>query len=281
MRENIAYAKLVSAADMELFYRSIIDKNNANYEKAYNFLNSKKGKIIEAYHRVDNDFDKIQKNYDIEHKLYNDAYRNKKCICGSDLVYISSHGFYGCRNYSNKSVEHNNFLNQYPPFYKLERWYPKTNGWLATIREIAEIGKKVPTSAILIFLNNLGLDDLAMKYEGIDSWTLVNRISCNKIEATEFEKEVELKLKEKYDRVFPQQAIKYKYVGGSDKFCFLDFLVMTDDELIIYECKTTNAEKDERQRFDYIELLKKAASDKGVKHEVIFKYIIKEEQWKI
>lgn len=280
---KIIYARLATGSEVESFKNSIKAKNEASYKKYKSYLDKHKDKIIESYDSIYQRFVDIENENHDQHRSYVRAFNNKKCTCGSDVVFVETHGFWGCVNYKDTSVQHKNFINPTEWEYEYYLKEPKkvnTSDWLRSLKEMSGLERKINHASILSFLEKNGKEDLKMIFEEESSWESVNRLKNANFKAKGFEGDVYNILIEMYGakNVFSQQPIKYQYEGMESRFCFLDFLVMdrTNNKVIIVECKLSDQEKNDFQREQYMDLTSFAMKSKGIKMGLDFIYITPE-----
>src|SRR5690606_12467097 len=267
--------------EVDEFLQSIARKNELEYARSREYLEKNKKKILSSYEELKSKFFDIQKQILKEKERYIFAYNNDKCICGGNIKYIESHGFYGCDNYS-KNERHFNFIGKehLVEHYTRDR-HINTNGWIVSIKDMSGLQKSIRNSSIFKFLIDNGKDDITLLFEGKSSEDQLNKFKNANKRAKGFEKEAEEFLRSKYKNVYPQQAFKYKKYGSSEKYAILDFLVTTDEKYIIYECKLDSVYEDEIQKQNYIDIVSFLMKEKGNNKQLEFKYLIKGDKWKI
>ena len=274
------YARWVHYSELLSFIKSIQTKNETNYQKNISYLEKRKKKILETFDIV---VEKYQQEYDLQYdriESYKNAYENDICTCGSPIRFVESHNFYGCTNYTDKSQYHFNFLNK--PFHEVEYYlnrepYINTNQWVNEVRSLSDLDKSVSTSNVFQFLIENGKYDLSLIYCNRPTEDIVNRYKGAKKRSLAFEEEALQKLLSIYpnDKVNAQQAIKYKYFDQQEKFAICDFIVTTNDKVIIYEAKLDSMYADEVQKEKYIDLVSYIIKSKNMPFELEFKYIVK------
>lgn len=280
MEKSLMYSKWVHPSELLSFIKSIQTKNEANYRKNKFYLEKRKQKILETFELV---VDKYQQEYNLQAKRiesYKNAYDNDTCTCGAPVRFIESHNFYGCTNYTDKSSYHFNFFNrtfQDAEYYLNRTPYINTNQWVNEVRSLADIDKSVSTSNVFQFLIENGKYDLSLVYCNRPTEDIVNRYKGAKKRSLIFEEEARQRLIKRHpkDKVIAQQAIKYKYFDQQEKFAICDFIVTTQDKVIIYEAKLDEMYTDEVQKEKYVELVNYIIQSKNIEFELEFKYIVK------
>lgn len=274
------FARWVHPSELLSFIKSIQTKNETNYRKNKEYLGKRKTKILETFDIVAH---KYSEEYDRQVKKKNDyrkAYVQEKCTCGGEVRFIESHNFYGCSNYHDRSVYHFNFFNtniNHHSYYLNYDPYINTNQWVNEVRSIAEIDKSVSTSNVFQFLLENGKGDISLKYNNRPTEYIVNKFKGAKKRSVEFEQQALEYLSSIHpdDKINPQQAIKYKYFDQQEKYAICDFIVTTNDKVIIYEAKLDAIYTDEVQKEKYIDLVSYIINSKQLPFDLEFKYIVK------
>lgn len=276
------YAKTVTPFEVNAFLASINAKNEESYKKSRHYLEANKQKIIDAYNQVKQSFVLQEEEHIKEHKRYVWAKKNNKCICGANTVYVKDYDFWGCENFSDKSVQHRNFVKQNEWDLRLldSPFQVNTSDWLRSVKEISGIERKTNHASLLKFLENNNLQDLSMVFEGFSTWDKVNRLKNANKKAKGFENEVYEKLVQIHgaSNVYPQQGFKYQLIGSESKYAIIDFLVMDYErlEIVLYECKLKDSYKDDMQRDLYIDVVYHAMTTKGINMNLQFVYVTKD-----
>lgn len=280
MYKSIMYAKWAHPSELLSFIKSIKEKNEKNYQKNILYLEKRKDEILKTFDVVEQKYkDEYQSQID-RIASYHNANFQGNCTCGSDVRYIEQYGFYGCTNYRDKSVYHHNFVGKdeaYIRQYTDREPYINTNQWVNEIRSFAGIDKSVSTANVFEFLIKNGKHDISLQYNNRPTEDIVNRFKGAKKRSVDFEEQARLHLLSLHpnDKITPQQAIKYKYFDEQEKFAICDFIVTTDDKVIIYEAKLDFVYTDEVQKEKYIELVSYLIESKSLNFELEFRYIVK------
>lgn len=274
------YARWVHHSELLSFIKSIQTKNEKNYLKNKSYLQKRKDEILKTFDLV---ADKYKNEYQSQIDRiasYHNAHFQDNCTCGADVYYIESHGFYGCTNYKDKSVQHLNFRGKdinHVRYYTNRQPYVNTNQWVSEIRSLSGIDKSVSTANVFEFLIENGKYDISLQYNKRPTEDIVNRFKGAKKRSLDFEEQARLHLLNLHpkDKVNSQQAIKYKYFDEQEKFAICDFIVTTEDTVIIYEAKLDSVYIDEVQKEKYIELVSYLINSKNLNFKLDFRYIVK------
>lgn len=253
---NIEYARQATKEEVDNFFSYLKSKKDKKSMSCENVLSDNFDLLIRKYKEYESaifaENEEIERIYKLELKSINDD----KCTCGSDLRYISSHGFYGCVNYRSKGY-HKNFKNKDGSLrVPYKRSPDKAKSYLSDI--ISELGlkQKLKAKALHQFYTNQGLDDLKLKYLGEPYDILINRYAEVKKTAKDFENYCYTRLLPLYTNVIKEFPIRYKLFGESDNICSIDILCSNEKEVDIYECKTTKSDINPDQNNLYLSLIK-------------------------
>lgn len=281
-QNNLIYARFVSPGEIKSFLKHVEEINKRDYQKSYNHILKNKDAILANYQDLSKKFEEIEKENTLFFRKCQLAKLREKCICGADVVFVEDYGFWGCTNYKDKSVQHLNFIDA--DDWKIRRyltnpWPAYTSDWLKTIKDMSGLERKVKHSSLFKFIIENGGEDLSLKHEGFLSETKFNRLKGAKKRSVAFERKAFDMLADKYgvSNVWAQQGIKYQYYEQSEHYAIMDFFVFTDTEAIIYECKTSESDYDERQKERYIELTSFYMKKKNIDLPLTFKYITENE----
>ena len=186
---KILYAKPMTDVEVKSFYSFLNSKSKNLKESSNSIINNIGQKLIEAYHKIDSEFYKEQYDNNQTHKRYMNAYMSDRCVCGSDLIYVSLNGgFYGCKNY--KSVcNHKNFMDHKKNNWGVPKLYESTKpkSYLSSIIQSLSLKGEINTKSLLKFYSDNGLEDLGKKYCNTDANDLINRFQKAKKVANNFE----------------------------------------------------------------------------------------------
>lgn len=274
------YARWVHHSELLSFIKSIQAKNEKNYLKNKSYLQKRKDEILKTFDLVADKYkNEYQSQIDRIASYYN-AHFQDNCTCGADVYYVESHGFYGCKNYKDKSVQHLNFRGKdvnHVRYYTNREPYVNTNQWVSEIRSLSGIDKSVSTANVFEFLIENGKYDISLQYNKRPTEDIVNRFKGAKKRSLDFEEQARLHLVSLHpnDKVNSQQAIKYKYFDEQEKFAICDFIVTTEDTVIIYEAKLDSVYIDEVQKEKYIDLVSYLINSKNLNFKLDFRYIVK------
>src|SRR5690606_9288783 len=107
---RIIYARLATGSEVKAFMDSINAKNESSYKKYKSYLFRNKDKIIDAYESIYQRFVETEEEKHVQHGRYVSAFDSKKGTCGSEVIFIESGGFGGCKNFKDTSVKPKNFF---------------------------------------------------------------------------------------------------------------------------------------------------------------------------
>lgn len=250
---QIEYARKATPQEVSKFKKFFKDKNKKLEESSQKIISEMRDELIDAYNLFAYYIWEEQEEINSQYEKYKKAFENKKCVCGSDVKYINSHGFYGCTNY--KSVgEHRNFIKdeKHPSkrVNQLLKHYP------TSIIKRLNLTGKITAKYLFLFLESEGLEDLNLKYLNIPYLETINTYQIVSKNAFDFEKESYKKLINRFDKAQLQFPIIYKIKGEKENMCFIDILCSNDKEVVIYECKASEMSTDDKQIEKYLSLIK-------------------------
>ena len=249
---DIEYAKIMTKSEVDSFYSFLKSKQGIEVD-----FDAYKSRIIEIHNRINKECESILNNRYEEHieevSNYNDyvnevnlLIKNKKCLCGGNLRYISSYNFWGCLNYKDSSQHHFNFNGKDLPYFK-EREYRNieyfkysilSNNWLKDI--LNELNVKSRPIRLYEYIMKIGLEDLKSKYNNLKSENVLT--SLNNTKSRTKKEEIEI-----YDyfsmlglKLNKQLPIKYKLKGQKEKKCFIDLVLSNEDYIFVVEIKTNS-----------------------------------------
>lgn len=278
--DNLIFAKFVPRIEVDDFIEAIRKRNELNFTKSKNYLENHKKEVVDAYKELDDKFESLRNKYISEHEARVYAHENECCACGGKLVYIESHGFWGCVDYRDESKYHFNFVGEkfFDKSYYLDSPLEVSVGqWVTTIKHMASLPNTMKTSSIFKFLIDNDCCDLAMKYGDESTIEKVNNYRGAFKKGTDFELEAKEKLSKIHKKLHYQQPIKYQYHGRQQMFAIPDFIAVEEDAVIVYECKYSPELADDMQRDLYIRLLSFIMKQKDMLgKELLFKYLFPE-----
>jgi len=273
MKNNtIEYARCMSKSECENFFSRLIASSNRKINSYTVTLEQNKSKLIEAYNKYALLTEENSKHVEKEFQEDYSAFVNKRCVCGSEVTYITGFNFYGCSNFKEK-VRHKNFIDKENGPYK-HRVEPSTS-YITKILYDLDLKTILNAKALFNFYCELGFPDLSLKYNGQPYSKTINTYTNVKKAASEFEKKSVEYLKSIYPIVIPQFGILYKIAGKNEAKCFIDALCSNSKEVHIYECKTSKWDVDDEQKNLYISLINHI-ENKG--REVNFSYLFEKKR---
>lgn len=278
--DNIIFAKFVPRIEVDDFIKAIQKKNELNFIKSKSYLENHKEEVINSYKELDSKFESLRQQYISEHEARVIAYESDCCACGSDLIYIESHNFWGCKNYLNKDVYHFNFrggASHHLSNYLDKPFDVSVGQWVSTIKHMSGLPNTMKISAIFKFLIDNGFCDLAMKYCNESTIEKVNNYRGAFKKGTDFELEAKDMLLKMHKNLYYQQPIKYQYHERQQMYAIPDFIAVEDDRVVIYECKYSEDLIDDMQKDLYIRIISFIMNQKNMSEkELSFKYIFHE-----
>lgn len=276
--EKLIYARWASKVEVAEFISGIDRKNKRDYQKSLAYLENKKDVILTNYDLLQETYERIFEDNTAKRELMFYAYENNTCTCGSEPVFIETHGFWGCKNYLDKSVDHINFIGR-DEQEMLEIVKNKTrlitDNWVTILKNKCGLPKSITIFSLYQFVINNGGFCLGERYEGVNVLHKLNNYRNAIKEGVVFEKEVAEILSKKHDNLFHQQAIKYQYQGRNQLYAIPDFIAVDDHDISIYECKLHGDLIDDRQRHKYMELVSFIMREKKIEKSLLFFYVYK------
>jgi len=270
---HLEYAKKMSKEETDKFYSFLNSKHEEKINTAQSTIENNPDKLIKAYHdfhfKSKLQMAKVKQEVD----RANECFKKGLCECGNILKSFTNRyngqTFMGCPDYLDETKTHRawNYLKEldYTPIFK---------NWLSTIINSLDLKGKIHTKFLLMFFEANGLEDLQLKYCGLDSKILINRFTTVKKTSSEFElRQVEI-LRNHWPVVLYQFPIKYKYNGEKEKSCFIDILCSNDDEIKIYECKTDMYNVNEDQMRLYVDCIKYINTHLKINKKLTVDYLI-------
>lgn len=283
LMENLIYARWTKPLEIESFINSIKEKNEKTYIKSLSYLNHHKYDIIKNYHLLDETYNKIITKNKAKREMLEKALINGNCTCGASVFYVEEYSRYFCEEYDNDYAYHFNFIGfeKYSDTIINEKCYLNTTRWVTELKHKSSLPKSVKISDLYKFIMSLGLPCLSEKNGGESVLTKLNDYMDAIKKGVHFEKDVKEILEKKYDTVYYHQGIKYQYESRRPRFAIPDFIVSTDDEIIIFECKVNESLKDDMQRHKYLTVVKFLMEEKNIIKNLSFQYVYLDENNKI
>lgn len=226
--------------------------------------------LLEQYHHTEKTYLLVSSETKKEYHKAELIQQSKKCICGCELQFIDSFGFWGCKNYKDTSIAHKNYEGK--EIFIWEK--PILKQYLTDIIATIGLKGKLSSKQLLAFYNENDLPDLQEKYKQGSSSDLINRYQNVKRIATDFENKTETYLRGIFAVVQPQFKVIYKYEGEKESHCILDFLCSDNTAVFIYECKTSRYDCDEKQRALYLDVIQKIIDTLKIDKDLYFRYSI-------
>jgi ssDNA-binding Zn-finger/Zn-ribbon topoisomerase 1 len=276
--EDFDYVKHASKEDVDRFFFELEQERKKKYSKSLNLLNNYKYQILSEFELIKSTYCRNAAEYPVKvAKFYEEIDRlksGKLCVCGGDLRLIDgSFGeFWGCSNYRDETVRHENYMHDRQPWVPFNK--PSVIGWAASIRSRLSLPRSLPTGCIYHFVLNNGYEDISELYHGYSEINSIYKIVDTRKKATKFELEQFELLKPKLNKVSFQLAVKYKLNGNrTEKLAFPDIVGSDDKTVYIYECKTNKSDVDIYQKELYIGLITRLLFDAGINKKVVFEYL--------
>ncbi len=283
MNKKIEYAKFMKDWETESFFKNLAIRHEQTKANTKKWFTANKDKFISAYHVYESDkldeCNKTFQKYNLELHLFD----SKKCgVCQAGLKYINygNKGFWGCPNYKKPPTnEHTSFSPDRGA--NIREWIgeikPRINThWVTMIRNSMGVGNAVQPKTLLQCLLNEGLEDLKLKYFPTANPTAkaIETYSKVKKNTSKEEKEIERILDLFFNKVIPQQGIKYKMKGEKEKYCFVDMVASTAYNVNIIEIKTNAGHIKEDQLNLYTDLTKNILLSHNDNRQVTSNFIV-------
>jgi hypothetical protein len=246
MKINLEFARWFTNEDHEKL-KSIIQYNNEknNQENQLSWLQYHSDEVFKMHSDYYEKQYTKQKKEHIE-KIINAEIKNKKidriknggieyCICGSELRYIQSHDFVGCKDFSNKTIKHT-YLNY-------SNWHIEKNFDGPTISKnyLSEICKQINEKyKIKIQASNL-FEFLDLNQISILTYGITRDKFKIGVDAHSLSKKRELIIKSILEqnniRFGYQKKIMYKIKDQVQTHAIPDFIVIKNNDIYIIEQK--------------------------------------------
>lgn len=278
----IKSARILTKEEVDKFYRSLLDKQKLKKDKSWEAIKVNSEKLIDSYKRMDQRFyDEVSEKKKAVFKYQMDWEKKVCLVCGSKMKLVNyGGGFWGCPNFKDKSKgDHTTFPISFIPRYE---YMGNKDAYYYLPNIIKECGLKGVVAAgdlydFLILGNDF--DCLYKKYQGGDIGNNLGSLIATNINSKEFEKKCAEELKGKFPKVITQQGIGYETTDGKHGYCFMDIICSNESEVIIYECKTNNFDKKEKQRLLYIEVMQFLLNKVSDGRELKFEYLVEHEDY--
>src|SRR5690606_34909464 len=155
--EKLIYARWASKVEVAEFISGIDRKNKRDYQKSLAYLENKKDVILTNYDLLQETYERIFEENTAKKELMFSAYENGTCTCGSVPFFIDSYGFWGCKNHSDKSVDHINFIDsneeQMLDIVK-RKTYLRTDNWVTVLKNKCGLPKSITIFSLYQFIIN-------------------------------------------------------------------------------------------------------------------------------
>lgn len=273
------YARWAKPGEINDFLNSIKERNKKEYERAISYLNHHKKEIINNYHLLSKSYDSIERMLQKKRIKLENALHSGRCYCGEDVFYVEQYDRYFCEKFDLKDQYHMNFVDREDQAYDfIERDCTFNAGkWVLDLKHKSALPKSVKLSSLYRFAIENGLDCLSEKYNQGSVIEKLNDYMDARKEGVGFEIEVKKILENSNALVYYQQGIKYQYNERRPRYAIPDFIVMSDEEILIIECKLHEELFDDVQKQRYIDLVKFIRDEKNIHKKVSFQYVYKKD----
>lgn len=251
----------MEAKELKEFFHSIQKSSESKKTIAEKHFYDNQDLFVQTYYEYEEvQINEYQKQKNKINQLY-ECWQKKICFgCNSKLRLIESdYGkFWGCTNFRDKSKEHNTFALNYEEIYNYRKRELKVRinaHWATDILKITNSGKKIKASQLLELYDEIGMDDLRVKYgykktiESISGYVTAKRNS--------FKEEVEIT--ENLSKYFPkhnvQLGIKYKLKSDIEKVAVVDFILSDSKDVYVIEIKRSVYDIKQEQLQLYFDLI--------------------------
>lgn len=274
MAKKLEYARKMTDAEWLGIVQYHQSRYNAQKQSNDIHINANYKTLLNAYDLKEEQYLSINANSIKQKKIYQLAKDADVCICGSKLRWNDAYRFWGCVDYKNDRVDHKNFKGK--DVFVWEQ--PVLKHYITDIIRELGLKGKVNAKQLLEFYIKEGRVDLLEKYNLGSSWNQIDRYQNIKRIADDFEKRTESHLKTIFSIVQPQFKVIYKYEGEKEKHCILDFLCSDNNGVFIYECKTSNWDKNDSQKQLYMDVIQKIIDTLKIDKQLYFRYAVQNEK---
>lgn len=257
----IEYAKIMEQIELKEFFDSIKKLSESKKTIADEYLYENQDSFIKAYYEYEEiQIKEYQKQKNEINELY-DCWLKKVCFgCSSTLKLIDSdYGkFWGCTNFRDKSKEHKNFSLNYEEIHKSRKKGVKVRinaHWATDILKITNSRNKIKASQLLRFYEEIGIDDLRVKYGYKETIKSISGYVTAKRNSFKEELEITEKLSEHFPKHKSQLGIRYKLKSEIERVAIIDFILSDDKDVYVIEIKRSVYDIKQEQLKLYFELM--------------------------
>jgi hypothetical protein len=254
------YARIMTKEELKQYFNYFITLHQKNKNKAYDFLESVKQQVVDAYYKHEETC--IQTHENKIKALYHETicWTEKKCMqCGSKLRQISGEfgQFWGCPKFRDGgqhtrfSLDHDNNLNHKKRYTKIKIGLH----WATDLLRSLNYSDSIKASDLLAFFEKCGLEDLRVKYENISSFKAISSYPFAKMQSNKEEDETVNTLRPLFKTVKYQLGIKYKIKGGKENVAVIDLIASTNELVFVIEIKRRPFDINEEQLSLYHQLV--------------------------
>lgn len=219
---NVEYAYIAQPAQFN--YKKTGDRDISAYHQT----------LVNGYDEFEQELNRQSHQLRQQYAIENRSFHDKTCmVCDAKLRFISSHGFWGCPNYSD-GRKHTTFQDKYEPHLRHVR---VSRDWVTEIIRAAGIQDKVKAKEAMLYFTSIGLPDLREQYGLSNTMGLIDNFVKAKERSLKQERQAEAFLSSIYPTVLSQQTIKYKLYNQPETFCIPDFICSSEFEVMIVDAK--------------------------------------------
>jgi len=257
----IEYAKIIEPIELQKFFDSIKKMSESKKNVADNYFYDNQELLTEAYYKYEQvQIDEYKKQKTELSKLY-ENWQKKTCFgCNSKLRLIDSDfgKFWGCPNYRDKSKEHKNFRLDYEEIHASREKGVKVRinaHWATDIIRSTNSTKKMKASQLLKLYEEIGFDDLRVKYGYKKTMKSISGYVTAKKNSFKEEVEITERLSKYFPKSNTQLGIKYKLKNDIEKVAIIDFVLSDNKDVYIIEIKRSVYDIKAEQLELYYELM--------------------------
>lgn len=271
------YVKIMSDSEImkrNSYFRQLQERKEKESEK---IIESNSMVLINAYHSYENNAIRYKNDMILDVDKEAEQWDNKKCICGKDMRFISSHGFWGCVDYKNESNNHSTFNYNHDDYLHNKKERIKVEickDWATKIIRDNGFRNKLNAKQLLLFYQSEGLEDLREKYGYDNTIDSISSYQIAKEKSDAEEKEIKNFISTSFDRISSQFHIKYKVKGEREKLCKMDLIASDDKDVFLIEIKRNTMNVDDEQLSLYNDIIKCVMNTTGDTRELTPLFII-------